>query len=399
MANDDLFRTQSRRVYWIQAVQGLWTPVTVFLFVLIPYIILVELKTDAYHWAQPLVKAFGLLMVLWFVGLLIARFALPKVSKLRRLRHDARELLDELEGVLRRRGKSISPEVRAQLLEGAEKLDAARVQGDSAALERELIAFNEAMQKRLGSLRKQHPALIARDLVVWIFFALMVRAVLIEPYKIPSGSMIPTLAIGDQIFVNKFIYGVRIPYLNKVPFVIGRVPKRGDVVVFNNPVNPELDFIKRVVGIPGDHVEIRNEVVFINGVEQTRELLSADETVWDYPTGLDRWVEDHRRLYRETLDGLPHPVLQQPGGVRAPHEGEYIVPEAQVFVMGDNRDNSSDSRMDLGGPDRGQVAYVPYGHIKGKAMIIWLSLSHGGVLGNLFGGTGLRTDRLFLPVR
>ena len=176
MANDDLFRTQSRRVYWIQAVQGLWTPVTVFLFVLIPYIILVELKTDAYHWAQPLVKAFGLLMVLWFVGLLIARFALPKVSKLRRLRHDARELLDELEGVLRRRGKSISPEVRAQLLEGAEKLDAARVQGDSAALERELIAFNEAMQKRLGSLRKQHPALIARDLVVWIFFALMVRS-------------------------------------------------------------------------------------------------------------------------------------------------------------------------------------------------------------------------------
>ena len=118
-------------------------------------------------------------------------------------------------------------------------------------------------------------------LVKALVVALLIRTVLVEPFKIPSGSMLPTLEIGDQIFVNKFIYGVRIPYLNVVPFSLVRSPERGDVIVFNNPADTSKDFIKRVVGIPGDVVEIRDDVVYVNGREQPRTLVATDFPVWD----------------------------------------------------------------------------------------------------------------------
>jgi len=248
------------------------------------------------------------------------------------------------------------------------------------------------VEKDLG--RKKFGSDFVIGFVKAFAIAMLIRTVVIEPFKIPSGSMIPTLEIGDQIFVNKFIYGVRIPFTNTVPFVIVREPQRGDVIVFNNPMDPSKDFIKRVIGVPGDKVEIIRDVVHINGEPQPHTLLEPDYTYYDKPR--DEWRGFQAALYQDEITGHPYVTAQMSD--EPDNWGPYVVPDKNVFVMGDNRDNSSDSRVGFGEtPNR--VAYVPFGNIKGKAMIIWLPIGHGGVLSGLFGGTGIKGERFFLPVR
>ena len=208
-----------------------------------------------------------------------------------------------------------------------------------------------------------------------IFMVFFIRSSIAEPFRIPSGSMVPTLQIGDHILVTKFSYGWRVP-LTRIPIGAPKVPERGDVVVFVKP-NPgqddfvkqfdfpfppffTRDFVKRVVGLPGDKIKVKNNVVFINGVAQVKEKES------DYKFVNQNCYSKNTVEYIETMNNRPHHILNNSQyASRFSDFAEFTVPEGEVFMMGDNRDNSSDSR------DWGTV---PLRNIKGKAQWIWQSL-------------------------
>lgn len=383
-----------RRLHWFDLATSLWSPITVLALALIPYLIVIESFPSTAPFALPVMQGFGLLMVVWFVGLLVWRSVDRQGATLRRLRHEARELTGELSHGL---ASVHDAAVRERLVDLAARVDAAAAAGDAPALDREIHALTDQAGKQVTAFRKQNAVGIGIGIAKALAVALLIRAIFIEPFRIPSGSMLPTLQIGDQIFVNKFIYGVHIPWANVVPFVIVRPPARGDVIVFENPITGQ-DYIKRVVGIPGDVVELRDDRVYLNGNVVPAQLEQRHVEVWDRPED-SPWRLVHPDLWKETLGGREHEILLDTDLRReTPPSGPIRVPAGSVFVMGDNRDNSLDSRFGLGGPRR-TVVFVPYGNIKGKAMIIWLSLSHGGLLSDLFGGTGIRTERFFRQVR
>ncbi|WP_428101827.1 signal peptidase I [Candidatus Rariloculus sp.] len=194
-----------------------------------------------------------------------------------------------------------------------------------------------------------------------LLIVLVLRSFLFEPFRIPSGSMMPTLLDGDFIFVNKFAYGLRLPVLNSKIVELG-APERGDVVVFRLPSDPSINYIKRVVGLPGDTVvyEASSKRLTINDEQIPVEPLGT----FDGDPGID--------LVREDLGGRDHGILLRRGAISP--GGTYQVPEGHYFVMGDNRDNSQDSRF------RG-VEFVPDNNLVGRAMRVWMSwrsLSEGG---------------------
>ncbi|MFY2561855.1 signal peptidase I [Corallococcus terminator] len=385
-----------RRLLWRERLTSLWAPVCIAALLMFPYTVLIEFVPSAASWAQPVMKGLGLLLVACWVALLVWRGV---SSKWRDSRLGASELLEQNERVLSRSPvrEKLAPGVPALLAEQALKVEAASVRGELEALRAEVGALDVLTEKHLGPFRKESPLDFVGGFAKLLLVAAVFRTCFVEPYRIPSGSMLPTLEIGDQVFINKFIYGVRIPFANVVPFVIIRPPGRGDVIVFNNPVDESSDFTKRVVGVPGDTVEMFDGVVHINGQPQPRERINPEYIVHNLTDG-GEWFDQQESLYREDLGGVTHSVLQTP--TRMPrHEGPYVVPEGHVFVLGDNRDNSADSRHGLGITGYNKTEFVPYGHIKGKSMVIWASLGYRGLLHGLFGGTGLRLDRFFEPVR
>jgi signal peptidase I len=194
-----------------------------------------------------------------------------------------------------------------------------------------------------------------------IFLAvLLLRSFLVEPFRIPSGSMMPTLLIGDFILVNKFAYGLRLPVLDTKVLEIGQ-PQRGDVVVFRYPEDPSVPFIKRVVGLPGDRVAYFNKVLYVNGEPASQQPAGVYTGAGSgsVMTGADVRVEH--------LTGRSHQILVQNGAPSV--EGQLVVPEGHYFVLGDNRDNSRDSRY---------WGTVPDENLVGRAFLIWMSWDWGG---------------------
>jgi signal peptidase I len=384
-----------KRVRWTERLLSLWAPVTVFGIAFAIYLLIVETSVCTYLWLQPVLKVFGLLCFIAWALLVVLRTVVVPFKQLRQARHGAEELVDELDQLIKKNGEMLKDKPREEVLELREAVLSAMPKGDAQALKVASEKLDLAIDKYLGKWRKGGVFDFGSGFVKALLVALAIRSLLIEPFKIPSGSMLPTVEIGDQIFVNKFIYGVRIPFTNFVPFKIVREPRRGDVIVFNNPVNPELDFIKRVVGVPGDTIEVHGREVTINGVKQELKPEAEQFETWDARGG-GTWMPNYTSLSRETLDGVPHSVLHNRDQSRPFDQNPIVVPPRSVFVMGDNRDNSEDSRYGLG--KSSHVEFVPYGNIKGKAMVIWLALGHDGLLSRFFEGTGLRTDRFFQPI-
>jgi len=211
----------------------------------------------------------------------------------------------------------------------------------------------------------KEPTLVeyAKSFFPVILAVLLLRSFVIEPFRIPSGSMMPTLLVGDFILVNKYDYGIRLPVLNRKVYTVGS-PQRGDVVVFRFPKDPSVDYIKRVVGVPGDHVVYRNKTLFIND-EKIPQIPAG--TYIGSGSGLSMSGAD---LRAEALGDVKHDILVAPRvhGVDA----DVVVPEGHYFVMGDNRDNSNDSRY---------WGFVPDENLVGKAFMIWMNwdTAAGGV--------------------
>jgi len=194
----------------------------------------------------------------------------------------------------------------------------------------------------------------ARSFFPVLLIVLVLRSFIVEPFRIPSESMLPTLEVGDFIAVSKFSYGIRLPVSNTLVLEIAE-PERGDVVVFRYPRRPSVNYIKRIVGLPGDTVAYYNRRVFVNG-----KLLPL-EREGTYLRPGDR-PEDGRLLeFRERLGETVHSILLDPNH-RSP-EGEFVVPEDHYFVLGDNRDHSNDSRV---------WGYVPARNLVGRAQMIWM---------------------------
>ncbi len=187
-----------------------------------------------------------------------------------------------------------------------------------------------------------------------LLIVFLLRGFVVEPFRIPSGSMLPSLYIGDFILVNKFAYGIKLPIVNKKIFELSE-PERGDVIVFRYPRDPDLDYIKRVIGLPGDHIAYYNKVLYVNSKPIARNF------VGQYKGPGQTFANE----YEENFDDRQHSILLLPA---RPNnlQGEYIVPEETYFVMGDNRDNSNDSRV--WGP-------VPESNLIGKAFMIWMHFS------------------------
>jgi signal peptidase I len=298
-------------------------------------------------------------------------------SRLRLTFERARSLLDEASIISARHGRAIARELTAKewerLQADLERLRDAmgRVPFDEHAFMDALARADGEVDIRLSRWRKSEVREYIEAIFMAVGVAFALRAFVIEAFKIPSGSMIPTLMVGDHIFVNKFSYGPAIPFTHARVWT-DMPPKRGDVIVFEFPEHPEQDFIKRVIAIEGDKLEARNGHPILNGWE-VPSCRVGSWTYSDYESPITRHEGDLVVEYLGDQSFLT--FYDHASGMFPEYQGPYFAKMGEVWVMGDNRNNSHDSRMWFGGQGGG----VPFDHIKGRALFVWLSFSDNGV--------------------
>lgn len=317
----------------------------------------------------------------------------------RRTVREARRLVKEAGGLLARHQKKVSSQSREKVEAAIRDVEACLSGTGDKRMATAMKDLDRVVDEVLGFAKKGSVREFVESIAVAVAIAAFLRAFVLEAFKIPSESMIPTLLVGDHIFVNKFVYGLRVPFSNAW-FVQWGEPERGDVIVFRFPGDTSKDFIKRVVGLPGDRIRVEGREVWVNGEKLGRDGPVALEYTEDAEPGAPpKFPVVHRTdAYREhpsgaaeqaysvlyerrDLERMPLPAGIEHPGLSCTHDvagrpDECVVEPRYLFVMGDNRDNSHDSRG-WGG--------VPRDYVKGRAMFVWWSWAQL---------SGFRWDRL-----
>jgi signal peptidase I len=359
------------------------------------------------------VPAIIVFFTLFEMGLYHFRHSLPLADRmgvagraglppdLRRDYEQAGQLVDEARRILKKHKQAVQREIPAKhrdaLAESLVALEASMTAEpfDSEAFEQHHQRTAELVDRHLARWQRGEIREYAESILIAVGVALMLRAFVVEAFKIPSGSMLPTLQIQDHIFVNKFAYGPNLPF-TKTRVLPDLPPKRGDVIVFEypdpNPRAPSQDFIKRVIALPGDTLEVEGGHPIINGWKVPRCRVGD----YRFNEG-EPGYEKQGGLYVEFLGDYSYLTLFEDENLdegegftsRRTLQGPYRVDEGEVWVLGDNRNNSSDSRAWR----QGRGAGVPFDNIKGRALFVWLSFNNRGE--DLLGVTW---DRLFVDV-
>ena len=230
-----------------------------------------------------------------------------------------------------------------------------------------------------------------KSIVIAVFIALLIRSFIAEPFNIPSGSMKPNLLVGDFIFVSKWSYGYSrhsLPFsIPLIPFkIFSKMPDRGDVVVFKTPQDNRTDYIKRVIGLPGDKIKIINGEIYLNNKVVIRKKLK------DFIDTDENALTKRARKYKEFFDDTTFDILDIMDNGIADNTQLFEVPKGYFFVMGDNRDNSQDSRFKT-------VGFIPVDNLVGKARFIFFSLENSRFLEIWKWPNSIRVNRLFSVIK
>lgn len=303
-----------------------------------------------------------------------------------KLLDETRRFVKDSQGRLKRT-KGVAADARTQIQTRLNELRQAARDADPEEIEERRKALEQLFEQHVKPHEKSAWREYAESIGIAVLLALFLRGFVVEAFKIPTGSMIPTLLVGDHLFVNKFIYGIRVPFTQTF-LTRFETPQRGEVVVFTFPhedakayleeqppsrrtcidrasLEQEKDMIKRIVGVAGDTIEVRDNHLIVNGVPLKRTFLRKEVT--------GNYMYPYEILEREEMDGKDYTVRFRGGGADF---GPVKVKEGHIFVMGDNRDNSSDGRC---------WGQVPVENIKGRAMVIWWSVAPDHIRWERFG--------------